>query len=937
MMEVCDNGLDDDGDGRIDIFDPDCQCTITPPPNLVPNGTFTETDGCCADLGVFNCLQNWIVLGPSPDYISDNCRNSNLRPDVRFLTDQLNDDFNEGYAFSVMNTTDDRQFTESLGVCLTEPMEADKTYEVSFDLANLRNDSPNIPFTLLGIDRCDRLDEYDTRGNNSYCKQGLDFTRLGTVNAQELSQGWNTFTFDISPSENIEAILYSVDCAFNPNNPSATFYMVIDNVSIREKINAPAAPAIDSTGQICQESVRLSVAFDADLTYQWYKDSTLIIGATDTLFALPQTPFSPAGVYHVVVRDAEQNCALSAPFFLNPPASLSRLDTSICTGEVYIFGGQQLTMPGIYQDTLSSAWGCDSIVELNLSFLEGTTTNVAQQICFGDSVSFGGASLSASGIYLDTLLNAQGCDSIIALELHVWEESVTPLTVTACVGETYFFGGQALSATGVYKDTLTNAIGCDSVLVLDFRVLAGDTTTVSASICPGESYPFGTNSLTSAGVYQNLLFNAQGCDSLVLLNLTVLPSPRSSQAATICAGDSYTFAGTSLMEAGDYQDTLSTVAGCDSIVELQLAVLDPVQSNLSVSICEGESYFFAGVERVNAGVYQDTLGTIQGCDSIIRLDLSVRSSVMGDTLVIRQALGTEFLFAGNAYSSAGFYQAVLLGANGCDSTAYLSLSFFDPCESALQIDADLFDPTCEIAENGAMELIGVGDFPPFQYALESGPFQFNPRFTDLGEGEYTVKVLDSFGCLATASFSLLATESSLQVEAGPDTSILLGNSVLLRLQEINFSAVSYRWMLGQEEICTDCQEWLIRPASTTVYTLQVVDEFGCFASDEVQVKVVLPPDFFIPNAFSPNDDGVNDVFRVESTPDGLSRIERMMIYSRWGDLLYEGAAGADAASLAWDGMVNGKRVEQGIYVYCIHWQKPDGEKALFSGDLLLIR
>ena len=61
MIEVCDNGLDDDGDGLIDVFDPDCQCPGLQPPNLVPNGQFNQTNGCCADLGQINCLSDWVV------------------------------------------------------------------------------------------------------------------------------------------------------------------------------------------------------------------------------------------------------------------------------------------------------------------------------------------------------------------------------------------------------------------------------------------------------------------------------------------------------------------------------------------------------------------------------------------------------------------------------------------------------------------------------------------------------------------------------------------------------------------------------------------------------------------------------------------------------------------------------------------------------------
>ena len=161
MIEDCFNLTDDDGDGAIDAFDEDCVCQ-SEGPNLVPNSSFDITMGCCADLSERNCLEDWVVTGPSPDYVSDNCPNANLRPDVRFLTDAFNTSFNEGYVFSIVSQAGNQSFAESLGICLEELMTKDKTYFFSFDVTEIRNMHEDVDIAFYGISRCDSLSHIDS-------------------------------------------------------------------------------------------------------------------------------------------------------------------------------------------------------------------------------------------------------------------------------------------------------------------------------------------------------------------------------------------------------------------------------------------------------------------------------------------------------------------------------------------------------------------------------------------------------------------------------------------------------------------------------------------------------------------------------------------------------------------------------------------------------
>lgn len=785
MLEVCDNGLDDDEDGYIDAFDPDCQCNGRRSPNLVPNGEFNQTTGCCTDLGQVNCLTDWIVLGPSPDYVSDNCSDNNLRPDVRFLANALNQGVaNNGYIFSVVQSVNGRQFTESMGVCLESPMEAGKAYEVALQLANLRNDRPDLLFSLVGIDLCDRLGAYDTRGNSSFCELQLPVSTLAQVNAADLAEGWNTLTFEVTPEEDIEAIFYTVDCGFIPSTNLSVFYMAMDAVSIREIADQPEVPEIVLTGQPCQEGLSLSVTSQSASTYQWYRDSIPIPGAQDTLLPLTDDLAPHSGTYHVLISDLEGNCDLSAPYEL---------------------------------------------------YLPTLRTQVVEHICAGDSYEFAGAWIDTAGIYLDTLNSFWGCDSIIELQLEVRGSSLEIRSESICAGNNYLFAGQLLSETGQYQDSLLNLSGCDSIIILDLQV-------------QGE-----------------------------------------------------------------------------------------VRSGFTDSICSGEAYFFAGEILTEKGIYRDTLQNLEGCDSIISLELTVLSPALGDTLYVEQALGTTYDFQGSNYAATGIYEAVLPATNGCDSTIYLALSFYDPCTIPLLVDAISTRASCAEAANGRIEVFVDGTFPPYTYSLDNQSFQLLPVFADLDPGYYSIEVEDAFGCSQSISIEVAVLDNRLQVDLGPDTSVYEGEQIDLEPIALNFEPSKLRWSSDEVIECQDCPVLTVSPEQGTLYQLEAIDGFGCSVFDEIWVEVIPPPELFLPNAFSPNDDGINDVFRAEGTFDAIDRIEGMQVYSRWGDLLFEMDREDQGATLGWNGLVNGQMAEAGVYVYTIQWKNYKGEIEQLAGDVLLVR
>ncbi len=311
---------------------------------------------------------------------------------------------------------------------------------------------------------------------------------------------------------------------------------------------------------------------------------------------------------------------------VNPVYEKDTLRESICQGEVYNFYGANIDASGTYRDTLQTLNGCDSIITLLLTVNPVyETDNLNEAICEGESYFFKGQWLTTAGVYKDTLQSIHHCDSIITLRLTVNPVVTTSVYDTICANETYDFFGNILTTTGLFEDTIQASTGCDSIIRLHLLVLDIYNTVQEESICQGETYDFYGQPLTVAGEYTEVLTAQNGCDSTIMLTLTVNPIyEKDTLRESICQGDVYTFYGTDIDASGTYRDTLQTVNGCDSIITL-LLIVNPVfeKDTLYVTICEGESYTFKSEEFTVSGIYQDTLQTVFGCDSIITLNLTV--------------------------------------------------------------------------------------------------------------------------------------------------------------------------------------------------------------------------------------------------------------------------------------------------------------------------
>ncbi len=161
---------------------------------------------------------------------------------------------------------------------------------------------------------------------------------------------------------------------------------------------------------------------------------------------------------------------------------------------------------------------------------------------------------------------------------------------------------------------------CIEVTIVD----PPDTTFLQPIICEGELFSVGSNHYSQSGRYWSVLRNYAGCDSIVQLDLTVLPTSLLQLNATICQGENFFFVDSTYQQPGIYTDTLLSVStGCDSIVSLNLSVIQPVYFDTTATICDGTTLTLAGQSFSQSGTYEVAVRSSIGCDSIIRLNLQV--------------------------------------------------------------------------------------------------------------------------------------------------------------------------------------------------------------------------------------------------------------------------------------------------------------------------
>lgn len=419
-------------------------------------------------------------------------------------------------------------------------------------------------------------------------------------------------------------------------------------------------------------------------TYTWAVTNGAIVSGQGTMNVVVN--WNPSGLRTLTLTQClGDECDEASITLVVDPVVQTTNAVSICNGASFFVGGGLQTQPGAYTDVFQSSNGCDSTVVTTLSVLAAIETAQSLEICAGESVILGGSPQSTSGVYTDTFTSASGCDSLVVTTLMVANPILVEAEASVCQGGSVFLAGGLQSVPGDYTEVFASVNGCDSVVITTLSVLPAPELNESVQICSGQSIFLGGANQTVPGIYTDVVSDANGCETIVLTTLSVVDEIQVSVSTTICEGDSLFVGGAWQQMAGSYSDSFVSTGGCDSLVVTNLSLLAPVILNDAVSICAGDSLFVGGGLQFEAGIYTDVFTAINGCDSVVVTALSVLNAPQpeidftGGVLTTGMFASYQWYFAGEAIDGAvnqfflpqeeGEYTVFVTNADGCGGFA----------------------------------------------------------------------------------------------------------------------------------------------------------------------------------------------------------------------------------------------------------------------------
>ena len=289
-------------------------------------------------------------------------------------------------------------------------------------------------------------------------------------------------------------------------------------------------------------------------------------------------------------------------------------------------------------------------------------------------------------------------------------------------------------------------------------------------------------------------------------------------------------------------------------------------------------------------------------------------------------------------NAAGTYTLIVTDVNnGCKATDEVVV--LDDTNYPQDAEIAVAPPLCHDGEASLTITAVAGGDGPYIYSIDGGANWFSAnQFGALKPGTYIVWVQDMNGCIYTEEVTIPNTPPII-VSLVAEVSLQLGESHQLNANiNIPFNQIdSIIWTPLDSLSCTNCLNPIVRPTNEQLYSLTIVDRNGCQASDEVLFRVDKERNVFIPNAFTPDNDGINDVFQIFADAKSVASIRRFQVFNRWGAQLFDAHDfQPNQAAFGWDGTYKGEQMQPAVFVYFVEVEFIDGARIIYKGDVNLL-
>ena len=288
----------------------------------------------------------------------------------------------------------------------------------------------------------------------------------------------------------------------------------------------------------------------------------------------------------------------------------------------------------------------------------------------------------------------------------------------------------------------------------------------------------------------------------------------------------------------------------------------------------------------------------------------------------------------------GTYTLVITNIeNGCTDSASVEVMQNENVPS--DIEFLIYPPRCHGDPGGVTAHEVIGGNPPIQYSIDGGiTYQDVSLFAHIPSGNYTMLIQDAAGCTYAEDFTIPEVPEigidllpQVEIEWGEDYQI----NAFANISEDEIREIT--WTPSTFLSCDDClNPTAVHPLESMIYYLHVVNQSGCAASARLHLIVKSPKDVYIPNAFSPNGDGANDLFMIFANAEHITNIRTFKVFDRWGEMVHEAHNFLpNDPAYGWDGMLRQQALNPAVFVYFAEIEFRDGEVLLFEGSVTLVR
>jgi gliding motility-associated-like protein len=542
----------------------------------------------------------------------------------------------------------------------------------------------------------------------------------------------------------------------------------------------------------------------------------------------------------------------------------------------------------------------DTIIEFDFTPISSITFDFNSSICSGQSIMVGNDVYDENNLSGTSMLQSvNGCDSIVNVNLQLSDQVYGPdyIRTTCDDNQVFVVFGETFDINNSYGEIVlqgASQAGCDSIIVVEIFYESDKQGPDYNEFTCDENYEitignevFNVSNPSGIAILSGMASN--GCDSSFIVNIDFLNDI-----------------------SGSFNFTT-----CDPTYNIEIGgIIFDVNNSLGTALLPGQAS--------------------NGCDSIVDVELSFRNEVNENIFVTTCNEGFSLTIEGETFDMNTPQGEVTLengSFEGCDSTIAVNINFVP-----FEIDFEVYNEGCN-EDLGGIYINGSSVNSPLTYEINgisaTSSLPELPKLIELAEGDYTLNVSNPDGCSQSYAVTIEPNPSS--YGSTINSTVISKNSYQLAL-ESNGTISELEWTPSIILSCIDC----LNPIATIYQNEQievlVIYDDGC--EERLAINLIYEEEATVtlPNIFTPNRDGYNDMFYL-SHYDENALITEFYVFDRWGSKVFSAEnVPANKPEFGWDGKFNEKEAAQGVYVYYIAVEQLNvSQPTIYAGDVTLIR